>query len=225
MAYDVIRNSDTIFIPMNVKLKAEKRGFTVIELVVVAAIMTIISAIILANNNKYSANVVLQNLAYDIALSVRQAQVYGISVYSDSPGVFNVGHGVHFSMAAPTLYYIFTDTNGNGKYDTGEAAKTFTMKNGFRLQKLCWTATAGGAETCSALSTTQLDILYIRPEPDAWINPILNGVASLVCSVPVGGNQICTLNKFGSRVVVLSPKGDTKSIISTQNGQISVQTP
>jgi prepilin-type N-terminal cleavage/methylation domain-containing protein len=189
-----------------------KRGFTVIELIVVAAIVTIISALILANNTKYGARVLLQNLAYSIALSVRQAQVYGISVHSAGANIFNVGQGIHFDSNAST-YYTFADTSPtNGVYDSGEEVKTMSIGNGFKVSTLCI-----GSPVCA--NVTSINIIFIRPEPDAWINP----TGCLAANPPTTSSETCLTSSAAAQITVLSPKGDTKKIIVSQNGQISVQ--
>ncbi|MBP9757776.1 MAG: prepilin-type N-terminal cleavage/methylation domain-containing protein, partial [Candidatus Pacebacteria bacterium] len=75
-----------------------RAGFTLIEMLVVIGIIVVISGVILANNSRFGGVVQLQNLAYDIALSVRQAQVYGISVQRfNSSDTFASAYGMHFA--------------------------------------------------------------------------------------------------------------------------------
>lgn len=202
------------------------RGFTLIELLVVVGIMIVITGLILANNNKYGGQVLLQNFAYDVALSVRQAQVYGIAVQGfgvSGSNNFKTGYGIHFdtsNQAYLTAIDIFADTNGNGLYDgtigcpqTESASSEFvqcsSIGKNYYLSKLC--APAGtDAATCNAVST--LDIVFIRPEPDAWIS------ADGIACVPGTGTNC----QSSARIVVASPQGDTMSISVQGNGQISV---
>src|SRR3989344_1409035 len=58
----------------NSKLKT--KGFTLIELLVVSAIVVMLATVILSSHGKFGGQVLLQNFAYDVALSIRQAQVY-----------------------------------------------------------------------------------------------------------------------------------------------------
>src|SRR3989344_3825107 len=86
------------------KLQADSRGFTLIELLVVTAILGIVSTLVLANNTRFGGAVLLENLAYEIGLSVRKAQVYGIAVRRFGETDFSAGYGIHFNSAMPTTY-------------------------------------------------------------------------------------------------------------------------
>src|SRR3989338_11714059 len=73
------------------------RGFTLIEMLVVIAVMAIVTGVMLANNGRFGGQVLLQNLAYDIALTLRHAQVYGISVLRfEATASYAPGFEVHF---------------------------------------------------------------------------------------------------------------------------------
>lgn len=63
---------------MNKKISFQG-GFTLIEFVVVMIIFAIMSSVSLFNYNAYRNRIEFTNLAQDIALTIRQAQVYGIS--------------------------------------------------------------------------------------------------------------------------------------------------
>jgi Tfp pilus assembly protein FimT len=198
------------------------RAFTLIELLVVCGIMVIVTSLILANNNEYGGQVLLQNFAYDVALSVRQAQVYGISVQrfgTGSSSVFSAGYGVDFNMSTPSTYNIFADAvNPNGLYDctqpgvSCELVSAEAINRGYSISKLC--APAGNdAATCTSVS--RVDVLFLRPEPDA-----------LITSCGSSCSTSCLLNgsacAASARVVLQSPRGDTMSVSIQANGQIAV---
>ena len=104
-------------------------GITLIELLVVISIFAIISSITVFNYSKFKSTATLQNLADDIALSVRRVQGYAIGVkgYNDE---FGLSYGIHFTpnpelTSAYSGSYksliLFIDMNGNGKYDGGSS--------------------------------------------------------------------------------------------------------
>jgi len=80
------------------KLNNQKqRGMTLIELLVALVIFSIITGIVLFNYGDFNASLTMQNLADDIALTVRRAQSYAIGVRGRS-GDFNIGYGVYFDI-------------------------------------------------------------------------------------------------------------------------------
>jgi prepilin-type N-terminal cleavage/methylation domain-containing protein len=195
------------------------RGFTLVELLVVVAVIIFVSAMIFANNNKFGGQALLQNLAYDIALSVREAQVYGISV-KGAGSSFSAGYGMHFSLATVSTYNLYADTKNaanqivpDGLYEAGEdvSPSPYVIGRGFYISKLCVTSFAMPVEDCTP---TSLDILFVRPEPDAYIS----------IGVPQydGAGQIIPSTYAQARVVATSPRGDVMSILISSNGQISV---
>ena len=182
------------------------RGFSLIELIVVVGIFTVISAIVLANHTQFNSNVLLGSLAYDIGLSIREAQVYGLSVkqFSDSPD-FQVGYGVHFQT--PGQYLLFVDKNKNKRYDIGDDGiqQTYTLGRGHSVKKFCG-YTSSGSEECSnnAAALPFLDIVFIRPSPDA----------SILSASP-------TVYSIGA-VTVRSASGRERTITVQSTGQISI---
>lgn len=189
-------------------------------MIVVVGIIALISGLVLVNNNSFSGNVLLQNLAYDIALSVRQAQVYGISVQRFN-GVFGSAYGMHFQVdsGSGSTYALFADALApvDGLYDcpspgtaSCELVQSTNVGQGYRISAVCATS-ASGTEQCG----TQLDITFKRPEPDACI--ALGGES------PLNASGICTGGAASARIVVSSPQGKTKDVVVDVNGQISVQ--
>jgi len=77
------------------------RGFTFIELIVVVAIMTLISTVVLFRQAKFSSDILITDMAYQIALAIRQAEVYGISSKGadteSEQNSFKSGYGVLFT--------------------------------------------------------------------------------------------------------------------------------
>jgi type II secretory pathway pseudopilin PulG len=187
------------------------RGFTLIELLVVTGIMILIAGLILVNNNKFGGKILLENLAYDMALTVRKAQIYGISVLRSGSGTYTSGYGMHFSVSTPTSYTLFADAvQTDGLYTAGEQVESFSIDHGYRIEKLCAPA---GTDITTCQSVNQLDVLYKRPEPDAWISA--NGNSCIV------SQSNC---QESARVGLVSPVGDRTNFVVDINGQVSVIT-
>lgn len=187
------------------------KGFTLIELLVVTGIIVVISSLVLANTNSFGGKVQLENLAYDIALTVRQAQVYGISVQRfGSNATFAPAYGVHFVRNVNTnvqdAFVLFADINDSRLYDdcndpaTCELVTAELVFAGYHVTDLCTTT---GSEVCGHAS---LDITFHRPNPDA--------------SIRADGQDTVYES---ARIIVTSPHGDSQSITVDQNGQIAVR--
>ena len=197
-----------------------ERGFTLVELLVVTAIFVVITGMILANHNRFGGRVILQNLAYDIALSIRQAQVYGISVRQFG-GTFS-GYGMHFVLSGPgvnpTTYVLFADiypSVPNGLYDAdqGEQVESNTIAGGYRIVDLCalrLDVPRSTPEDCDSI--TSLDVLFRRPEPDAFIS--INGVSGVA-------DQSALQQR--ARIIVESLRGERMSIVIEKTGQINTE--
>lgn len=183
---------------------AATAGFTLIELLLVTGIFVLLSTVVLSSNARFGNHIVLQNLAHDIALSVRQAQVYGIAVRGATGGVFDAGYGIYFQLSSPNTYVLFSDsTTKNGSYDGGETVRATTIAPGYRITNLCITPLGSVVEQCGR---TRLDIVFNRPEPDALIR----------------SNGLVTLNQR-ARIQLTSNAGFTADIIVDATGQMYVQ--
>lgn len=195
-------------------------GFTLIELLAVTGIIALISGLVLVNNNRFGGQVLLENLAYDIALSVRQAQISGISVQQFNSS-FGSAYGMHFTPTVgdgQSVYAQFADaytTNGvldiTASTPAVELIRSTTVAQGYNISSVCAIASGGG--TCTAGSS--LDITFKRPEPDACI--ALNGIAS------TDGAGTCGGAYESAQITVTSPRSDVRTIVIDSNGQISVQ--
>jgi prepilin-type N-terminal cleavage/methylation domain-containing protein len=185
--------------------KAE-RGFTLIELLVVTGIMVVISGVMLSSNARFGGAITLRNLAYDVALSVREAQIYGISVRRFGVSDFTSGYGMHFRTSDPTSYKLFADAKApsDGLYSgKEELVENLSIGRGFSISDLCVTIGTASTETCGI---SKIDILFKRPEPDAHIRY----------------NDGTSLNQR-ARIQLSSPRGDVASVLVEATGQISVQ--
>ena len=190
-----------------------KSGFTIIELMVVMVIITVIAGVILFNHRKFQYNTEFKNIAYDIALDIRDMQVRGISTSetrTNSDSFFSA-FGIHFGIGDTYTLYADTDTGGHTDrwYDNApgcnsasanrECIKSVTLKTGYTVSDIC----VSGAPACTP---TEADISFKRPNPDAQIRTTSGGAT------------------YNSVVIELtSPTGATTSINVTGTGQIYIQ--
>jgi len=207
--------------------KNARRGFTLIELMVVVAIMLIMTGVIFFNYNSFNDSMLLTNSAYDLSLSIRQAQVYGTAVRegtgwtpvspidANSYNNFAYAYGMHFDTSDPTGFSLFVDNgSANGAYDPGVDSKlqTYVFQRGIKVEKLC--VSYNGAP---CYPVTSLDITFLRPNPESRISAS-DTATSFSCD-PIN-NPVC-----GSATIILQNANGsmTKAVVVSPTGQISVK--
>lgn len=178
---------------------ARMRGFSLVELIVVIAIFSVISMTVLANHSKFNSTVLLSSLAYDVALTIREAQVYGVSVRTFG-NQFQLGYGLRFQES--NEYIFFADLDKNSRYDPGvdEIVKELGIGRGHSITRLCAYTTNSSHCTDSADPIEHLDIVFVRPEPDANITtnePLTYSRAEITVSAPGGAERVIVVQSTG----------------------------
>jgi len=190
-------------------------GFTLIELLVVFFIMASILAVVIPGYLEYSTKLDLENLALDVALTIREAQSYGAGSKVSSAGIFDISYGVHFDIKDnPTRFIFYEDTNKNNQYDDSVTDKVITpydINGGYLINDLCGFKNGVGKE-CGNGTVRYLDIVFKRPNPD----PIMQLRNSITGGVIHGGEQ------DNAQIELISPDQATTSVSVTSLGAISI---
>lgn len=208
-----------------------KKGLTLVELMVVMGIIMTLASIALVSQNSFNKSLLVANTAYDIALTLRGAERYGLSTRAEG-AISNAGYGLHFARSSPTTFTLFADLYplasissdchptsdastpsakpGNCVFDESQGEKiiTYTLGNGITVSDFC--GYAAGVWTCAnsnGASLTSLDIVFARPNPDAFMST--NG--SYDTAAPV--TAAC--------LVVTSPSGGYRYVKVSSTGAIS----
>ena len=190
------------------KLLNLKKGFTLVELMVSVAIFAFMTAFIVSKYGNFNQGILLTNLAYDVALTIRNAQFYGLNVKSNPisgalPNQFNYAYGVHFDKSVSNdnnkKVVFFVDIISDGLYDSTKDGEitTSNIRKGNYVSNLCV------GSPCTSVSS--LDITFLRPDPNAIINA--NGGA--------------TKNSY-AEITLQSTDGTQRKVSVRSNGQISV---
>lgn len=144
-------------------------GLTIVEMMVVLAIFTIVSTIILGNLPAFKNRLALDLLAEEVALVVRQAQVYGTATR-----VFGQqfpSYGVYLPIEGDS-FVLFADKDANNKYDEGELQELFKLHGGVNIKDILFCnpgAVCLTSKQAYALGLRALAVLYQRPSSDASI--------------------------------------------------------
>ncbi|MES2986243.1 MAG: type II secretion system protein [Patescibacteria group bacterium] len=159
--------------------KQTKKGFTLIEMIVVIAIIATVTVIVLFNSGRLNSAILVSNTAYEIGLIVRESQVAGLGVRATTDGGnvgFNTSHGVFIDRANPTQVILFADKNGNGMYDSvaGEMTQEYNIQNkraGTILSICAKRSDSVGPCTTTTNTYTVADtvsVVFTRPNPEAF---------------------------------------------------------
>jgi len=196
------------------------QGFTLIELMVTMSLVSIIMLVVMFSYSKFSDRLSLKSATQEIAVTIRQAQSYGLNVREAAAGggQFASAYGIFIDPTNdPTHYTVFVDAFANKTYDVGagscgtsttECVEKDAVRNGVQISKIC---DSSGA--CSINSSKKnVNITFLRPNPDADIN-FTNAAGTIV-----GGGS-----EDSVAITLTSPQGDTATVTVDRTGQISVQ--
>ena len=216
------------------KRSKDEGGFTLIELLVTVSIFVFMTALIIARYGSFNQGTLMTNLAYDIALSIRTTQTFGVSVKgiedTGNHGFtqnFSYPYAVHFDLttSVPASFFTYLDIAnaiGNAQADglfeknLGDVVyNTYGIGQSATVSGLC-VGTNGQACSGSISGITSLDISFRRPDPSA-----------IIC--PTGGNAAPCTNGVSpynyAEITLTSADGSSSRVVAVRgNGQISVIT-
>jgi prepilin-type N-terminal cleavage/methylation domain-containing protein len=143
------------------------RGFTLIELLISAAIITVIASLVLVRFNSFDSTVLLKSFAYEVATTVRESQIYSLSVVNTGTGAsanFRYPYGLSFTPNTDRyVFFRFNDTSNAvpPRYESGEADVIRTLTAGSAMEIFDVCVTISGVDDCDI---SRLDISFRRPE-------------------------------------------------------------
>ncbi len=236
---------------MKLQIKKTNKGFTLLELLFVIAIFAILTATVIYNYGNFNSNIIMSNLAYEVALEIRQAQVYSLGVRG-TPVVgedasFDTRYGVLFTVgdSVNTRYMLFSDFSpvnddpenvdsraGNGECNSSESISDTCRDNGCDYE--CF-------QTGDLVNGITFDKICIIEETDG--NPVdLDGGECAPDAISVNNVNITFArpytnaiivsqgdsheedDKLNAGIVLKSTGGSKRAVIVRSSGQISVET-
>lgn len=181
--------------------KSTQSGFTIFELLVVLSIMIVISGVSIYKYRDFTEVSRLKNIAQDVALTLKEAQTFGVTTYESASG-FEHGYGVYFSKSTPRRYTFFVDTDDNYWYSIADTdLREEWLETGYYLSDICV-----GPVSTEDCTPTEIAISFRRP--------VLTAHARI---------SSVTGDENGARLHFQSPEGRERVVHTTVTGQIYVQ--
>jgi prepilin-type N-terminal cleavage/methylation domain-containing protein len=179
-------------------------GFSILEMLAVLGIFAVITAIVSFNYGKFNNQIVLTNLAYEVAMQIREAQVFSFGVRG-AGGTFDSKYGVYFNTANGNSFYSFVD---KASFDGicgdcltcpggGECQKVITLPRNMKIHRVI---------NAASTDLNPVSISFNRPNPDALIRQSGTSIDQSIVNI-----------------VIRSPDAQYKKIVVRQNGYISVE--
>ena len=203
-----------------------------IEMLVVLAIISIITLVVITSQSAFNRTLLLANAAYDVALTMRSAQSYGVGSRVGA-GISRAGYGLSFDRSKPNSFVFFADSTpgpstsstschpatditapdakaGNCAYESATDTKIadYQLPRRFIFQDFC--TYSGGSWQCAnsnGSTVSRLDIVFVRPDPSPYISK--NG--SFSTTVPV--TKAC--------ITLASPEGWVRHISVSSSGEVA----
>lgn len=227
------------------------KGFTLPELLASIAIMGIIMTVVIYNHRQFDSQLELTNVAYRVAISIREAQTYGVSVkeFNDSSTRrFDVPYGISFyatNFNEPS-YVFFGDSNPNltdhslvydGPVVTGcaggasdECIERINLGAGNTIKKVCAyssTPLSGGEGAACIPSGGNTSGLYQGINSLNVVFKRPKSDAIITASKVMNGSNIpvtgATQPLSDMFICLQSPQGKNKAVHVSSAGQISVE--
>lgn len=172
-----------------------KKGFTVIEMLVVIFIVGVMSTTLIVNWRKNEKTYLVRRTAQEIAQNIRKAQDMALTGKKIESEDVPLSYGVSFDKQNTSSYIIFGDKNGNGTYQPSDIDINVETSS-----------LSPGVEIYSLSTGNKLDIIFSIPDGFTAINPSTT-------------EAVIGIRKTGASC----PSSSCRNITIKNNGQISIQ--
>lgn len=168
------------------------RGFTLVEMTIVGAIFGILTTIVVFKYGDFTSNMLVTNMAYEIALTTRQAQAFSVGVRGyefDGARTFENPYGVYFSLneegangreSRSFIFFVDRDDNkicSSGLGDTtscscaqgDECLEQLNLQRNIRITEIKVGDNQCGSIIGISNEVTAVSVTFKRPSPEAKI--------------------------------------------------------
>jgi prepilin-type N-terminal cleavage/methylation domain-containing protein len=166
------------------------KGFTLLEMLVTLAIISIITSIVIFNIGLERQNAALFRSAQILSSNLRRVQSYALSSKTFKTQGVPCGWGVHFNGVGSINYIIFADMALTQDCSNRDFVRATDGSEDFETVNL------ESGITLSSLSNNLSDVVFTPPEPKVTFIPDQIS-ASIILINRNGATRIINLNKTG----------------------------
>lgn len=166
------------------------KGFTVVELVIVTAIITLLSALLIARIHITNPGRALKGGAQELAANIRKTQNMAVST-KKTGGDIPCGYGLYFDKNTPSGYILFAEWdsdpncgNINRDYDGGSE----------KIKEIIFSSPL--VEIAST-NPSPLSLFFLPPDPETFVNGSLP-VAEVTITLKSKGDPAMKIIKINS---------------------------
>jgi type II secretory pathway pseudopilin PulG len=175
-----------------------RKGFTLIEILVVIAIIFSFTAFIFANYKQGQPTYALMGEAQKMSFNIRKAQNMAMSAKEFHGKVPQGGYGVYFDTNNPNYYIIFGDCGGQEGYDisgtlcngVGEKVEKIELGSGITINDISIDSNSGESDGY---------VIFIPPDPRVVIGtgPEVDHIEIRINLSGGSNHEAITVNKAG----------------------------
>jgi Tfp pilus assembly protein FimT len=98
-------------------------AFSLVELLVSISIIVVVLSVVMVRQSAFNGSVLLRNQAYEIAFSLRQAQLLAVSGINAGATTARQQYGLNLNknIGSNQTYQVFQDKDADGQMDVGDA--------------------------------------------------------------------------------------------------------
>lgn len=142
------------------------KGFTLLELLVIAGIIGLMSAVLVPAFRAGDQHLALERSLTKLAQDIRRAQDMALSA-KEIAGAVPHGYGIYFEPATyDDRYFLFADFDGNEAWTSGETIETIELESSVSIY---------GLSPAAPMSVT-----FVPPNPEVIFSPVDLGSALIV---------------------------------------------
>lgn len=174
-------------------MRNKQKGYTMIEVIIVIAIMAVIFGIVFNDYRNNSSQFALQRAAYKLLGDIRKAQsMAGIENTGCSHIDYKYGYGIDFDIIArKTSYILFADCNGNNNHNSGtDIEDVVQIEKGVEISQL-----RVGA------SRNKVDLVFLPPDPFTLVNGVRDSNTPFEITIRLESDhsktKIISINRLG----------------------------